>query len=160
MALSNLSSIFIIIIDLSSEANMFLKRLIYVSTITDHFGPSSLEDILKSGRENNTKNGITGLLCFKNKYFIQCLEGSRKEVNETYNRILNDGRHSNVVLLEYSDINVREFNDWCMGYIPTSKLTDPLILKFSKSNEFNPYDMSSTSAYMLILEFKKTHKSF
>jgi hypothetical protein len=139
---------------------MFLKRLIYVSTITDKFGPSSLEDILKAGRRNNTRNGITGLLCFKNKYFIQCLEGSRKEVNETYNRIMVDERHSDVVLLEYSDINSREFNDWCMGYIPTSKVTEPLILKFSKSNDFNPYDMSNTSAFMLLLEFKKNHKSF
>lgn len=139
---------------------MFLTRLIYVSTITDNFGSSSLEDILKIGRANNSNNGITGMLCFKNKFFIQCLEGSRTAVNATYNRIIKDQRHCNVILLEYSPIEVREFNDWCMGYIPTSKFTDPLILKFSKSSEFTPYDMTGSSVYKLMLEFKKNYKSF
>lgn len=139
---------------------MFLTRLIYVSTITEKFGPSSLQDILNVGRLNNTKNGITGMLCFNNKYFIQCLEGSRKDVNDAYRRIVNDDRHSNIVILEYNQINYREFSDWCMGCIPTSKFTDPLILKFSKSIEFRPYEMSGTSVYMLLLEFKKDHTSF
>ncbi|PKG37301.1 BLUF domain-containing protein [Psychromonas sp. Urea-02u-13] len=139
---------------------MFLTRLIYVSTATEKFASSSLEDILQVGRLNNTKNGITGMLCFKEKYFIQCLEGSRKAINHTYNKILKDERHTNVVLLEYSQINVREFNDWCMGYIPTSHFTEPLILKYSKSAVFRPYDMSRASAYMLLLEFKKNYTSF
>lgn len=139
---------------------MPLTRLIYVSTVSEKFSSSSLEDILKAGRVNNTKNGITGMLCFQKKYFIQCLEGSRQAVNETYKKILNDDRHSNVVILEYNQINVREFNDWCMGYIPTSHFTEPLILKFSTSKEFNPYDMSSVSVEMLLLEFKQTHTSF
>ncbi|PKF61126.1 blue light sensor protein [Psychromonas sp. psych-6C06] len=139
---------------------MPLTRLIYVSTITDKFEASSLEDILRIGRKNNSKNGITGMLCFQRKYFIQCLEGSRKAINETYNKIINDERHTDIMILEYNPIHVREFNDWCMGYIPTSQFTDPLILKFSTSVDFNPYDMSSTSVDMLMLEFKKTHLSF
>jgi hypothetical protein len=139
---------------------MFLTRLIYVSTITDKFGSTSLEDILKIGRVNNTKKGITGMLCFKNKYFIQCLEGERNRVNQTYNKIRNDERHSNVVLIEYTQIEEREFKDWCMGYIPSSKMTDDIILQFSPSVEFTPYDMSATSANLLMLEFKKNFKSF
>lgn len=139
---------------------MFLSRLVYVSTITDKFGPSSLEDILKIGRRNNTKNGITGMLCFKEKYFIQCLEGPQEEVNQAYSRIIRDERHSDVTLLEYSQINVREFSDWCMGYIPTSHVTAPLILKYSKCTKFNPYDMSGGSAYKLLLEFKNSYTSY
>ncbi|GLS92092.1 hypothetical protein GCM10007916_31620 [Psychromonas marina] len=139
---------------------MFLTRLIYVSTITDKFGTTSLEDILKVGRVNNTKNGITGMLCFKDEYFIQCLEGSRDAINQTYNKILTDERHSNVVMLEYTPIDVRDFNDWCMGYIPTSQFTDPLILKFSTSLPFNPYQLSGIGAHQLLLEFKKNFTSF
>jgi len=139
---------------------MFLTRLIYVSTITEKFGDTSLEDILKIGRVNNTKKGITGMLYFKNKYFIQCLEGERSLINETYNKIRNDERHCNIVLLEYSQIEMREFKDWCMGYIPSSKLTDDLILQFSPTAEFTPYEMSGASANLLMLEFKKNFKSF
>lgn len=139
---------------------MFLTRLIYVSTITEKFGDTSLEDILKIGRLNNTKNGITGMLYFKNKYFLQCLEGERSVINATYNKIRNDERHSNIVLLEYNQIEMREFKDWCMGYIPSSKLTDDLILQFSPSAVFTPYEMSGTSVNLLMLEFKKRFKSF
>lgn len=139
---------------------MFLIRLIYASTTSDGFEHSSLQNILDVSRLNNTTNGITGMLCFHNKYFLQCLEGSRKAVNDAYKMILNDDRHHNVVILEYTQIDVREFSDWCLGCIPTSKFTDPLLLKFSKSTRFNPYEMSGSSAHKLLLAFKKAHTSF
>ncbi|EGQ9189867.1 blue light sensor protein, partial [Vibrio cholerae] len=42
-----------------------------------------------------------------------------------------------------------------MGYIPISSITKPLVLKFSSSSDFNPYQLSDSSAYMLLLELKK-----
>ena len=34
---------------------MFLTRLIYASTITEHFNPSSLEEIIEKAALNNEK---------------------------------------------------------------------------------------------------------
>ncbi|MBD1581056.1 BLUF domain-containing protein [Pseudoalteromonas sp. S16_S37] len=135
---------------------MFLTRLIYASTIGDNFSQHTIEDILESARHNNLRHNITGVLCFNCSYFLQCLEGARTEVNETYKRILNDERHQNVVMLDYREIDSREFSDWTMGYIPSSTISIPINLKFSEASEFNPYAMSGASAYMMLLELKRS----
>ncbi|MFT6790267.1 MAG: hypothetical protein ACJAVX_003668 [Pseudoalteromonas rhizosphaerae] len=135
---------------------MFLTRLIYASTITEHFNPSSLEEIIEKAALNNEKNNVTGMLCFNRKYFLQCIEGSRTDVNKTYNKILNDKRHTEIILLDYREINAREFSNWSMGYVPTSRLSAQINLKFSGSSEFSPYKISGASAYMMMLELKNS----
>ncbi|MEK0272692.1 BLUF domain-containing protein, partial [Vibrio vulnificus] len=64
------------------------------------------------------KLGITGILFFNSQHFLQCLEGERNTVNQVYRSIINDSRHHNVVILDYSEIDSRDFHDWTMGYIP------------------------------------------
>ncbi|QIR14669.1 BLUF domain-containing protein [Shewanella aestuarii] len=133
---------------------MYLTRLIYASSVTGIFNESSLEDILKKARLHNAKQGITGMLCFSNNYFIQCLEGSRESVNETYNKILKDTRHSNIVIIDYSEICSREFSSWDMAYVPATKNMEPINLKFTTSTEFNPYNISGSAAFLMLLELR------
>lgn len=133
---------------------MFLTRLVYASSITEDFNCDDIENILSCARKHNTKNNVTGMLCFNRKYFLQCLEGSRTNVNNAYHKILNDKRHSRIVLLDYKEITKREFSNWSMGYMPESSLTAPTSLKFSGKNEFSPYEMSGESAHQMMLELK------
>lgn len=133
---------------------MFLTRLIYASRVTECFSNSSIEHIIEKASEDNIKNHITGMLCFSSNYFLQCLEGSRTQVNQTYQRILNDDRHTDITLLCYEEISVREFASWSMGYVPSSSLTNPINLRFSGSTDFNPYKISGDSAYKMMLELK------
>lgn len=135
---------------------MFLVRLVYASQISDHFSADDIENILKKARKNNKELNVTGLLCFNRKYFLQCLEGSRTNVNTIYHRILNDPKHNNIVMLDYKEIITREFDQWEMGYMPESSLTAPLNLKFSGTPEFEPYDMSGESAHQLMLQLRDT----
>ena len=85
---------------------------------------------------------------------MQCLEESRKAVNATYHRILNDKRHRNIIMLNYCEIAEREFEKWSMGYIPYSKLTTPLNIKYSDTSDFNPLAMSAGSAHKLMLALR------
>ncbi|ATC93362.1 BLUF domain-containing protein [Pseudoalteromonas tunicata] len=133
---------------------MYLSRLIYTSKISEEFEQSDIKSILDKSKKNNKKNHITGMLCFNRKYFLQCIEGSRQAVNETYQRILNDTRHTNILMLEYQEIYVREFDCWTMGYIPETRLTNPINLKYSDNDLFTPHDMSGPSAYQLMLALK------
>ena len=131
---------------------MFLVRLMYVSTITQALVPKDIERILDDALRLNAKNNVTGLLCFNHKYFLQCLEGSRKTVNETYHRILQDPRHTDVVMLDYQEIVSREYPQWSMGYIPETQITAPINLKYSGDTVFNPYEMSGESAHRMMTE--------
>ncbi|MEZ8196927.1 BLUF domain-containing protein [Vibrio cortegadensis] len=134
---------------------MFLTRLIYVSTLSKDCDLNALTDILTTSREHNKETNITGLLSHNQKYFLQCLEGSREAINDTYSHIVNDKRHSKVTILYFKEVHCREFGDWSMGDIPQSNLTALLNLQFSGSDQFSPYDMSGESAYLMLLELKQ-----
>ncbi|MEZ8826071.1 BLUF domain-containing protein [Vibrio amylolyticus] len=134
---------------------MFLTRLIYVSTLSEGCDSEALHDILKTSRDHNEKTHLTGLLSHNQYYFLQCLEGSREAVNDTYGHIVNDSRHSKVTILDYREIDCRDFGDWSMGNVPQSKLTALLNIQFSGSDQFLPYTLSAESAYLMMLELKK-----
>ncbi|MFA0016056.1 BLUF domain-containing protein [Vibrio lentus] len=134
---------------------MLLTRLIYVSTLCESCDATALDDILKISHDRNKESHLTGLLSHNDKYFLQCIEGSRTAVNHTYNHILNDQRHKKVMILYFKEIDYREFGDWSMGDIPQSSLTELVNLQFSTSDQFNPYEMSGESAYRMLLELKQ-----
>lgn len=135
---------------------MFLTRLIYASTVSDSFLPTDLENILATARENNASAHVTGMLCFNRKYFLQSLEGSRARVNALYRAILNDPRHSDIIILNYEEIVVRHFAEWSMAYVPESSLTSPINIRFSGTPEFNPYTMSGASAHQMLRALKES----
>lgn len=135
---------------------MYLVRLIYTSTITEKFNHDDISQILEAARRNNGKHDITGILCFNNDQFLQCLEGSRKQVNRLYQAILQDSRHGNILLLKYHEIVSRAFDDWSMGYVPESSLTAPAIRRHSGHSNFNPYEMSGNAAEALLISLKDT----
>ncbi len=134
---------------------MNLVRLIYKSKASGDFDPEFIDVLINKARINNSKANITGLLCFNKTFFIQCLEGSRTAVNETYHRIQNDTRHTDVTLLSYHEIIEREFGEWSMAYMPQSKLSSPLNLKYSGTPTIDPYDISAQSAERLIVDLKE-----
>lgn len=133
---------------------MFLTRLVYTSSIAEEFEPEDIELILSSARHYNKMKNVTGMLCFNRKYFLQCIEGSRTDVNNTYHKILNDPRHKNIIMLDYKEISAREFDKWSMGYMPDSNLTFEINLKFSGTPEFNPYEMSGESAHAMMIALR------
>ncbi len=133
---------------------MFLVRLVYVSEVTEGFGDDDIKQILEVARIKNSEAGVTGMLCFHRNYFLQCLEGGRKEVNSIYQRILRDNRHSNILLLDYQEIQEREFTNWTMGYMPESSLTSSINMRFSGTPEFTPYEMAGESCHRMMVQLR------
>jgi len=134
---------------------MFLVRLVYASTINPGITPTDIEGLLNKAKSHNASVDVTGLLLFNQNYFLQCLEGSRSRVNAIYHQILNDHRHSKIILLDYREVSEREFGEWSMGYIPEIALTTPVNLKYSSSKSFDPYNMSGPSAHKLLVHLSK-----
>ena len=137
---------------------MSLVSLIYASKITDEFHEEDgVIDIVKKARLKNEKLSLTGILCFDNNYFLQCLEGSRATVNELYLTILEDPRHSDCILLQYGEINARSFYDWEMGLALPTNSKRPLFLKHGNSNHFNPLEMTGEGAKNLLIDLAKSN---
>ena len=134
---------------------MVQVRAIYTSKMSPKVRETDIAEILESSRRNNKKSGLTGLLCFGSRRFLQCLEGPRDSVNETYGRIMADPRHSSIVMLTYEEANYREFEDWLMGYVPESSLTRGLLTRtFGPEGDFNPDLLGSQSALDFLRDVK------
>jgi Sensors of blue-light using FAD len=131
---------------------MFPVSLTYTSEMTVS---TDFLDILEVSRIRNERDGITGVLLFCNNSVVQCLEGSREAVNQTYARIVRDKRHQNPLLLDYRVISTRLFSTWSMGYMPESSVTRPTLLKYSVSQNFEPRLLSGESCLGMLTELTR-----
>jgi len=133
-----------------------LVRLVYASRAKATLTPAQFDDILAVSRRNNPANGITGVLCTNTFIFLQMLEGGRKEVSETYNRIASDPRHQDVQLLHFEEIMSRKFADWSMGKVSFDRLNMAVLLKHSAKAVLDPYSASGAVSVALIEELMQT----
>ena len=129
-----------------------LVRLIYASTAAENVGMTEFKGILQQSQVNNNRRDLTGVLAFNSKIFLQGLEGSREEVNELYTRLLRDTRHHTVAVLEYAEIEEREWAQWSMGFAAPSADNRALFLKYSGQSVFNPYAMGGGAVKKLLGE--------
>ncbi|MDT8390409.1 MAG: BLUF domain-containing protein [Lentisphaeria bacterium] len=134
---------------------MFPVRLIYASTLSERCGPDDVQDILEASRAFNRANDITGLLFFNADYFLQCLEGKRQAVNELYNTIQGDSRHTRVILLDYEGTSTRMFADWSMAYLAGTHVDPDILAKYFPDGRFNPYLLDSETAHALTWDLSR-----
>ena len=99
-----------------------LVRLLYVSHADGSIGADDADDIIARSQHYNPDHGITGVLCYAGNIYMQVLEGGRAEVNELYGQILRDRRHHEVTLLDYAEIDERQFVGWTMGRVNLDKV--------------------------------------
>ncbi len=133
-----------------------LVRLMYASRTNEPVRQDFLQAILKKSTQNNPGIGVTGVLCFSGEIFLQVLEGGRLQVSALYNRIAQDPRHRDVVLLSYEEIEERSFASWAMGQVNMSRLNPGLLLKYSESAVLDPYAVSGKVSAALFNELVAT----
>lgn len=82
---------------------------------------AEVERILNSAHANNPEMGVTGALLYSGGYFCQVIEGEEENLEELYETIQMDPRHSNVTILTYEECDERIFADWSMAYAGISE---------------------------------------
>jgi len=90
--------------------------LVYRSIISSSLDFNSLIEMLHRARVFNKSKGITGCLLYHNGKIVQLLEGNEAEVKSLFERIKNDSRHKNIVVLNTEETLFRMFGDWSMIY--------------------------------------------
>ncbi|MFK7792368.1 MAG: BLUF domain-containing protein [Devosiaceae bacterium] len=126
---------------------MYLFRLTYYSrncikSLGLPIAPE-MKKIMQQSSANNPAAGITGGLVFNDHYFGQILEGDRKAVTNTFCRIANDTRHTDVVILNASPTESRVFDGWAMAYAGHSPEQDRIYLKYGTTIGFAPAKMGA-----------------
>jgi hypothetical protein len=102
---------------------MALVSLVYVSFASHPLSDDDLRNILAKAREKNKKLDITGMLLYRDGFFIQALEGEKEAVDALFEVISRDERHRNVLLVYETEIEERTFQTWAMGFNPLNSLT-------------------------------------
>lgn len=128
-----------------------LVRLIYASRSTRPITDQVVEDVLATSRESNPNAGITGILCVcDGNVFMQLLEGGRDDVNRLYSRVIHDTRHTDVTLLEYSEITERRFTNWRMGRVDLDRINAGMVLKYSEKPRLDPFQVPGRVAIAVL----------
>jgi hypothetical protein len=89
---------------------------VYVSSAVGWFSMAELRLLLAKCRERNERDGITGMLLFKDGHFMQVVEGQAEAVKRLHDRIHADPRHRDIVTVDSGPIEARRFADWSMAF--------------------------------------------
>lgn len=121
-----------------------LYQLVYISRISSSaLGKvSALRDIMHTSKHNNQQHQITGVLCFGNGCFFQCIEGERAQLTQLRANLLADTRHHDMQVLDFSVIEVRQFSHWTMRLLVLERwlLSDAEIKQLTP---FKPYSWAA-----------------
>ncbi len=132
-------------------------HLLYMSQATNPMTELQLYDLLLKAREHNLRNDITGVLLYKEGYFMQLLEGFASNVDELYGRIQLDRRHHTVITLLRRRIESKVFASWSMGFVNMEKVS--LGQDFQHYCDalkgFSQFEENANNAYQLINSFEQ-----
>jgi hypothetical protein len=98
------------------DISEILITLVYVSAATELFSKEQLIALLKESSVRNARNGITGMLLYKDGNIIQALEGPEHAVTALFDQIKKDPRHKSVGVILKKPIPKRNFPDWSMAF--------------------------------------------
>lgn len=91
-----------------------LVSLGFVSRSTHDLGILGLVNLCVQSYCNNVELGVTGILFFDGHHFGQVLEGRRDAVDNRWQVIQRDQRHSELHMIAHKEIARRNFSNWTM----------------------------------------------
>ena len=135
--------------------------IVYASSAVKLLTKEDLEAILQKSRVNNKRDGITGMLLYKDGCIIQALEGKEEMVKATHERIMRDPRHHNIITMLKIPIEERQFSQWSMGCPDLDKVasaTAPEVSQFLSNHAPTPefYSAAPGRALKLLTTFRET----
>ena len=93
-----------------------MLQVSYVSQTKEPLSPPALLDLLLQCRRNNAAMGVTGMLLYGDRTFLQVIEGEDAVIDDLVATITRDPRHEEVKLLHRKPIDEREYGKWSMGF--------------------------------------------
>lgn len=137
-----------------------LQRLIYASRWMDPTRTDielMVADIVGKSIHNNRMAGVSGLLLFHRGWFLQVLEGPLEVVDDTFDRIRRDLRHTDIRTVADLPIAARAFGDWSMAAERLEGATARALDELGLDPTFDPASLDPSSAMSLLLSARVAH---
>jgi hypothetical protein len=100
---------------------MALRSVTYTSLARPGLHAADLEAIHETAMLENASRGITGLLIFNGKHFLQILEGDADALLQLIQNLRRDQRHGKLEVRHDVPIDGRSFPDWSMELVQVSE---------------------------------------
>lgn len=110
-----------------------LHRVLYVATARKPLSRDELATLLEKSRVNNERDGVTGMMLYRDGLFIQALEGPAAAVSDLMGRIRKDSRISSCDVIDEGNTGERIFSEWRMAF---RNLDDPGIASHPGFSDF------------------------
>ncbi|MCU6456122.1 BLUF domain-containing protein [Sphingomonas sp. A2-49] len=113
-----------------------MRQIFYHSRAAERVDVSA---IMASSKRNNGMDGITGVLVFDGRTFLQVLEGPEDSVAAAFDRIQADPRHTDVTVISDHAVTERDFAYWSMELRDPSHPSDDAMWRLRRRLEhFDP----------------------
>lgn len=135
-------------------------EILYSSVATSNLEREELESIAEVSQRNNRKTGVSGILVYNNREFLQLLEGPMEQVLDLMDKISKDPRHSYIRVIWQHEIDHRGFESWDMGLVDMEGIDEMLedgYLVYAKKNfsEVEQTEYNTTGKSLLHVLTKK-----
>jgi hypothetical protein len=97
-----------------------LTTVTYTSLARLDLTDGDLSDIHQTARHLNALDGVTGLLLFDGRRFMQIIEGAEEAIDALVERLRRDPRHSAFEIRDERAVAGRSFPDWSMELLRVS----------------------------------------
>ncbi len=94
-----------------------LRCIVYCSQADDLWSDTDLTQLVEHARAKNSQHGITGLITYRHRQFVQILEGPEPAVEALFSTIERDVRHRDLRLLLRRNVTGRAFAGWDMASV-------------------------------------------
>jgi hypothetical protein len=112
-----------------------MHQIVYTSTAVEEFSFADIKKLLLGARRRNRALGVSGMLVFHDRSFLQALEGEQRAVNEVFARITSDRRHRDIEVLHRGPgFDQRLFGEWSMGFADFTGAAG-ILMAFARLNE-------------------------
>lgn len=135
-----------------------IHQLVYISAAEKEFSEQELQELLIKARKNNNSLNISGMLLFHKGSFIQALEGSKENVEQLYEKIAEDDRHTETRVLFRGEVPERAFDNWSMGFYRSNQSSQENLEgfhKFLKSGFRRKDNADESLARKALLQFRE-----
>lgn len=131
-----------------------LYRLVYTSKNlmrgTESELAAAVSQILEASQRNNPRVGVTGALMFNAGAFAQVLEGPRRAVEATFERIQRDERHTDVTVLQCGPAEQAGFPGWSMAFVGQSAAGHALWHEIAVQSAFDAACMDGDKVFSML----------
>jgi len=100
-----------------------ISQYLYISTAPS-LSRDDVDAILASSQRNNAARGVTGLLLYNGRNFLQLLEGEESELVSLMVKISHDPRHTGISMIDRKTVEERVCPDWAMRRVMIAESLD------------------------------------